>query len=170
MSEWVGLDGVNGDGNLIQAGIDEKLNPSTGLFSITPWWEILPATEQPINMDVSVGDQITVEVWQIGGTTWGIQLTDETTGQAFSTSQQYYGEGNTVDYVVEAPTDPATGGVYELADYTPAVSFTNLRFNGTQSSLVEDILVQQGVQVSTPSSLTSSGFDVNYGADAPSQP
>jgi hypothetical protein len=50
MSEWVGIDGGNGDKSLIQAGFNESPDPgSPAGFTIQPWWEILPASETYIN-------------------------------------------------------------------------------------------------------------------------
>ncbi len=168
MAEWVGIDGATND-DLIQAGIDEYPDPSnSSLFDITPWWEILPAAETPIAMTVLPGDSVTVTIGQHSGSTWAIELTDNTTGQSFLTDQTYTGPGSSVEWIVEAPD--LGGAITTLASYTPDVTFSSLRLTGAQNVLYEDIMDQGGALVSTPSSLTSSGFTVAYGDVAPPPP
>jgi len=166
-AEWVGLDGVNGS-NLIQAGVIE----SSG--QVTPVWEILPAEATPIAMTVSGGDSITVTIFQISGTTWAITLNDDTTGEDFRTEETYKGPGTTADYIVEAPSlinaTTHASSPQALAAYSPAVKFSGLETEGSISATAALVLVQGGVQVSTPSVFTSSGFAVAYGSNAPPAP
>ncbi len=94
VSEWVGIDGANGsDAYLIQAGVDEYANPDGSGFEVQPWWEILPAAETNITtVSVSAGDTVSVTIWQVSGTDWEINLTDDTTGKSFtSPGEQYNG-------------------------------------------------------------------------------
>ena len=173
VSTWVGIDGAYPDTTLIQAGVNESYDPSvsTTTFNITPWWEILPAPETPIDsMTVSVGDQITVAIGQVSGSTWGITITDDTTGASFTTDQFYTAPLSSAEWIVEAPTDGTTLQIDTLAQYTPAVTFTTLRMSGTEATLTDDVMVQNGVQVSTPSPLSSAGFAVAYGSVAPPGP
>jgi hypothetical protein len=73
------------------------------------------------------------------------------------------------EWIVEAPTDSATDIVYPLADYTPT-GFTGMGITGAQTSLDEIVMVQNGVQVSTPSALVSGAFNIAYGDIAPAAP
>ncbi|MHB8458286.1 MAG: G1 family glutamic endopeptidase, partial [Acidimicrobiales bacterium] len=168
MAEWVGIDGAS-NSSLIQAGIWEYTDPSNpNYFYVYPWWEILPASETPITtMTVQPGDQITVAIAEIYGGEWSITLTDNTTGQSFTTDQPYNGPLSSSEWIVEAPT--YNGAIVPLAQYTPT-SFSNLGMTGTQTSLTEWIMFQNGVQVSTPSALTSNGFGVTYGTPPPPTP
>ena len=155
MSVWVGIDGGNGDKSLIQAGFNESPDSaSPSGFVIQPWWEILPASETYIDsVDIAAGDTVTVAIKQVSGTQWGITLTDNTNGQTFTTDQTYSGPASTAEWIVEALT--VNGEVSTLAPYSPAVSFSDLGFVGSDTTLQEVLMMQGGVQVSTPSVLTS---------------
>jgi hypothetical protein len=167
MSTWAGIDGAfNTD--LIQAGVDEYYDPSTGYVYLSPWWEILPAPETLISMTVLPGDSVTVTIGQISGSEWAIQLTDNTSGQTFLTDQTYTGPGSSVEWIVEAPQ--VNGALTTLADYSPDVTFTGIRLNGPETELIDIAMVQSGVQVSTPSAFTTGGFTVAYGSTAPPPP
>jgi hypothetical protein len=171
MAEWVGIDGAT-DSELIQAGIEEYPDPSDSTyFYIQPWWEILPAAETLITtVTVSPGDSVTVTIYQVSGTSWEILLTDNTTGGSFSTEQTYDPDpGTSAEWIVEAPTDASNDTVYPLADYSPT-TFSELEITGTENALTEWVMVQGEVQVSTPSTLNSEGFNVAYGDVAPAPP
>jgi hypothetical protein len=167
VSEWVGVDGMSAsDSSLIQAGVEEYPDPyDPAGFVVQPWWEILPAAETNITtMTVNAGDDVTVTIWQVSGTTWEIRLVDDTTGQGFTTPpEQYTGPGSTADWVVEATTEcQFQCQTSQLAPYSPPVSFSDLGMSGAPKSLNEVTMVQgQGV-VSTPSALSPDGFTVSY--------
>jgi hypothetical protein len=187
VSQWVGLDGTTGK-NLIQAGVTEA--DVNGTITVYPWWEILPKANTPINMTVSGGDKITVSIFKAAGNVWAITLDNDTTGLSFRTEEAYGGKGGTADFIVEAPTDGNTKppSVYPLASYAAAapgssasqptagqavanpVLFTNLQTVGHTVSSAALVLVQDGVQLSTPSMETPTGFAVAYGSVAPSPP
>jgi hypothetical protein len=169
LSEWVGVDGVN-DTSLIQAGISEHIDPSNpDLVLVNPWWEILPAVETPIaNIALAEGDEITVTIGQISGSDWGITLTNDTNGESFTTDQTYTGPGSSVEWILEAPTDE--GVQTTLAPYSPIITFSDLRFVGSDTTQIEVFMVQAGDQVSTPSALVSDSFNVAYGDVAPAAP
>jgi hypothetical protein len=170
MSVWVGIDGGNGDDSLIQAGFNESPSPGSATgFVIQPWWEILPSSETYINsVDIEAGDTVIVAINQISGTQWGIALTDNTNGESFTTDQTYSGPASTAEWIVEALT--VNGGVTTLAPYSPEVSFSDLGFIGSDTTLQEVVMVQAGSQVSTPSALTVNGFNVAYGKSPPAPP
>jgi hypothetical protein len=169
MSEWVGIDGLNGDTSLIQAGISEVIDPSdTNLFYIVPWWEILPANETPISgMAIAPGNSLTVDIGQITGTTWRITLEDDSTGSTFTTDQSYSAPLASAEWIVEAPLQD--GSQTALADYS-ATGSTGMGITGTETSLDEIVMVQNGMQVSTPSALVSGAFNIVYGDIAPAAP
>ena len=172
VAEWVGVDGTSaGDPSLIQAGVDEQADPqSPGGLDISPWWEILPATATPItSVSVSPGDTVTVTIWQVSGSTWEINLVDDTTGKGFFTPPEHYtGPGSTAEWVVEATTECRYQcRTSPLAPYSPAVSFTDLGMAGPQKSLDEITMVQGFGTVSTPSAMSPSGFTVTYTGNTP---
>ena len=190
VSEWVGIDGFNPPGRpvdrpLIQAGIDEsETNPSTdqctpGHFWSWPWWEVLPAPEQQPNWNgalVSAGDTVTVNIGQVSGTTWAMELTDDTSGGSFVQDASFNGSGATAEWIVEASANAGDcNGVCPLAEYTnsdgtePGVVFSNLGITGTDSAWYQIDMVQDGIQVSTPSNYSTNaagtavtGFSVSY--------
>jgi hypothetical protein len=167
VAEWVGVDGTSAsDPSLIQAGVDEQADPySPGGLDVAPWWEILPATATPITtVPVSVGDKVTVTIWQVSGTTWEINLVDDTTGKSFTTlPEKYTGPGSTAEWVVEATSECRFQcRTAPLAPYSPAVSFTDLGMAGPQKSLDEITMVQGPGTVSTPSAMSADGFKVTY--------
>jgi hypothetical protein len=168
MSEWVGIDGFS-DSSLIQAGIQEYPDPSdTDLFYIVPWWEILPANQTNISgLTIAPGNSITVNIGQLSGTTWAITLKDDSTGQNFTTDQSYSADLSSAEWIVEAPEDNESPT--QLADYS-ATGFSGMGITGTETALDEIVMVQNGVQVSTPSALVSGAFNIAYGDVAPAAP
>ncbi len=172
-AEWVGIDGLYPDTSLIQAGIDEPYDASTNTYQIYAWWEILPADPTEVEIPCSYvcpspGDSITVTINEISGTDWAINLTDNTNGESFTTDQSYSAPLSSAEWIVEAPM--LNGAVETLGGYTPDVTFTGLGAAGPQNTLTDVVMVQNGVQVSTPSALDSTGFNVAYGDVAPSPP
>jgi Peptidase A4 family/ell wall binding domain 2 (CWB2) len=164
---WVGIDGANNT-SLIQAGVLEYVDPSnTNLVYIYPWWEILPAGEVEItSVAVSAGDEVTVTIRVVSGDLWGITLTNDTNGESFTTDQVYTGPETSAEWIVEAPSQ--NGSIVPLAPYTPDVSFTNDEYAGVATGLDRYVIVQNGVQVSTPSVLSGDSFNVAYGSAEPS--
>jgi hypothetical protein len=171
VSEWVGIDGA-ANTDLIQAGVDEQQSPSLDCpTGICAWWEILPAESTTItDVTVDAGHEVTVSIDQVSGTTWDITLTDDTNLQTFSTGPvTYTGPDASAEWIVE---DPSNGvALYPFADYT-TTTFSNLGFTGTENGLTEVILIQNGSQLSTPSTWTglTTGFAVAHGDVAPPPP
>jgi hypothetical protein len=191
VSEWVGIDGFNppgqpADSQLIQAGIDESdTDPTTnqctpGSFFVWPWWEVLPAPEQlPTGWQgasVSAGDKVTVTIGRATGGTWAMELTDHTGGGSFIADASFDGSGATAEWIVEASSDAGNcNGVCPLAEYTndhdsePGLTFSKLGLVGTDSAWYQIVMVQDGLQVSTPSAYSTNaagtgvtGFTVSY--------
>jgi hypothetical protein len=167
-AEWVGIDGVTNTA-LIQAGVNESYSASSNSFTVQPWWEILPAPSTPItSLEVAPGDTVTVAIQQLSGSLWSINVTDNSTGHSFSTAQTYTGPQDTAEWILEAPT--ANGAQTTLGDYAPAVAFTGLSAAGPETAADEFVMVQNGAQVATPSSVNSVGFAVAYGDVPPPAP
>ncbi len=173
VSEWVGIDGAGaGVGSLVQAGVTELPDPTTSLgFDVFAWWEVLPANSQPIMaMTVNPGDEVSVAISQVSGTSWEISVSDGTDGQSYSQEVAYNGPGASAEWIVEAPTDGQTNQQLPLAPYSPTVEFTDLSASGSSTAMSDVVMTQGGQQISTPSALTQAGFDVAYGATAPGPP
>jgi len=170
-SEWIGIDGASND-DLIQAGVSEDYDPATGRILVYPWWEILPAPATPIRtLRVSQGDRVTIAISRVAGTTWEIDVSDDTTGQVSRTTHDYDGAAVSAEWIVEAATSGDTNNVLTLGQFTPNVTFTNDAFSGPETSITSVSMVQGGVTVATPSPLNgSNGFTVAYGSTAPPAP
>jgi hypothetical protein len=170
LAAWVGIDGGNGDDSLIQAGFNESPDSAspTG-FVIQPWWEILPASETYIDsVALQPGDTVTVAIEQISANQWSITLTDNTNGESFTTDQTYTGPASTAEWIVEALT--VNNDVSTLAPFSPDVSFSDLGFVGSDTTLQQVVMLQAASQVATPSVLTPNGFNVAYGSIPPAGP
>ncbi|MGP8064784.1 MAG: G1 family glutamic endopeptidase [Acidimicrobiales bacterium] len=160
-SEWVGIDGAT-NSSLIQAGVTEEYDAATKSVLTGAWWEILPAASTPIPLTVTPGDECMVTIYQVSGTTWSITLTDTTTGQTYSTEKSYSGPAATEEWIVEAPINERTDKEDTLGQFSPNVTFSNMRATGTVTAWAKDIMVQDGVRVSVPSTLGTYGFTVAY--------
>ena len=119
---------------------------------------------------MAAGNAVTVSINQLSAGLWRITVTNDTTGQTFSTTQSYSGPGESAEWIVEAPISAITGAIEALGPYTPNVTFSNLSTAGTQTLVTAEVMVQNGVTVSEPSALTPAGFNVAYGAVVPGAP
>jgi Peptidase A4 family len=184
-STWIGIDG-SGNANLIQTGTEQDYSPGSGA-SYYAWWEILPAAETRLPTDsypVKPGDSMSAEIHpskpsaeppnnEQSENNWDIVLKDNTAGWTFATTKTYNGPLTSAEWIQEATT--VGGKVADLTKYS-SMSFTGAFDNdpdgATSAGLTtseQRIMVQKGVQVSTPSApvCTADGFTVAYGATAP---
>jgi hypothetical protein len=121
-------------------------------------------------MTVDPGNEVSVDITQVSGTSWAVSLTDATNGQSDSQDVSYPGPGTSAEWIVEAPTNGQSNQQLLLASYSPAVDFSGLSASGPSSALSEVVMTQDDQQVSTPSALTPAGFAVAYGPTAPPPP
>jgi peptidase A4-like protein len=160
-SQWVGIDGFN-NSNLIQTGTEADF--TNGRASYLAWWEILPAPETVISgISVHPGDSFTASVAKVSGTTWHISITNNSTGQSFSSNKTYRGAGTSAEWIEEATS---VGGRIGPPAKFSTFSFTGLTSNGANPNLntnEEILLVQNGVTYSTPSAPSGgNSFSVRY--------
>jgi len=147
VAQWVGIDGVDDDA-LIQAGIIE-----TGGASTYAWWAISPSTTVDISwMKISPGDQVTVSIRKVQGTSWHIAIWDQATEQFFDQDFTYSGPHTSAEWVVEAPTF--------LGDISTVTPFGFVRFSdlaaGGRAVLWRSVwMVQDGAVQMVPSSAPS---------------
>ncbi len=169
-SSWVGIDGFN-NSNLIQTGTEQDWY--SGRAHYAAWWEILPAAETVIpTITVHPGDQFSASVTSNGGGSWTIKITDNSTGQSFTTVQGYSGPGTSAEWIQEAPT--VGGRIAALAHYGQTV-FDPGTVNGADPNLTASeggVMIQRNNQVSTPSNpdADTDGFNVAYGSSQPAPP
>lgn len=169
-SEWIGIDGYN-NSDLIQTGTEADYYNGSAHYDA--WWEILPAAETVIpSITVRPNDKMTASVSKGSGSSWTITITDTTTGKSFTTTQTYTGPQTSAEWIEEAPS--LGGRVATLANYGLA-TFDPGTVNGGNPLLTASdggVMVQKGVQVSTPSNPDgdTDGFNAKYGSSVPSPP
>lgn len=167
-SEWAGIDGGNGQQWLIQAGVTEDPTGDNRYpcaapksYYNTAWYEVITPTSEPpatpVPLTVRAGDSVTVKIAQLEQGVWYIIITDDTTGQSYSTEEDYSGPGQTAEWVTE-DTGITQNGNMTLADftgYTPAVRFSSLTKTGPVTSAYGITMQQDGANISIPSTVTS---------------
>jgi hypothetical protein len=169
-SEWVGIDGFN-NSSLIQTGTESDYY--SGAAHYDAWWEILPAAETPIpSIAVRPGDHMSATITKGSGSSWTITISDTSRNESYSTVQTYTGPETSAEWIEEAPT--VGGRIAPLANYGQTTFDPGL-VNGINPGLTAGdggVMVQKGIQVSTPSNPDgdSDGFNSAYGATAPSPP
>jgi len=170
-SNWVGIDGFN-DSNLIQTGTESDYYQGSAHYYA--WWEILPAAETRISsISVHPNDSMSASIVEGAGGLWTITITDTSNGQSFTTQQSYSGQLSSAEWIEEAPS--VGGRIAPLAHYSSPTRFDPGTANGANPGLVASdggVMIQGGVQVSTPSNPDSDtdGFNMAYGSSAPSPP
>jgi len=119
---WVGIGGVRSR-DLIQAGTQQTVS-GAGHTQYQAWIEMLPRASRPVPLQVHGGDSVTVDISEQSSNSWLIQFTNNTTGQTYSTTQQYASSHSSAEWVEEAPSGGRGGGVLPLDDFG-SVQFSN---------------------------------------------
>jgi hypothetical protein len=131
---WVGLDGIDGLADLVQAGTYQQCQPSSiaGLvyYSYFAWTLILPlqkGLQQCTNFDVLAGDEVWVALttnWD-GGASVFFELSNLTRGtvcQFAMPKGRLLVPGTEAEWIVERPQFlPPMMGYFDLADYGSTV-------------------------------------------------
>jgi len=123
---WAGIGGATSNSNsIIQAGIAERPIVGTRAARLRAWYELYPAPSFNVNLSVHQGNRISVNIYKtVTPNLWMIRITNDTTGQTFSTLQSYTGSVSSAEWIVEAPGwDPLT-----LPALTP-VTFTHSKYS-----------------------------------------
>jgi flagellar basal body-associated protein FliL len=114
-SAWIGIGG-QGDGTLIQAGTEQDAANGQGTYYA--WYELLPAFTVRLNdVVVSPGNIMVVSINLVNSdrNLWEIQVTDETTGQAFSRDVVYNSTRSSGEWILERPA--VSNKISTLADF-----------------------------------------------------
>lgn len=108
---WAGIGGFSSS-DLIQAGVSENNSLTTPITGpqYNAWYEILPASETPIsgctgdaNCTVNPGDKVSVDIHNVGGNQWSVNLADA--GHwTYSITLSYASSGSSAEWIQEAPT------------------------------------------------------------------
>jgi opacity protein-like surface antigen len=170
---WTGIGGYN-TSDLIQAGTSEQSLPSTSLLGpqYYAWYELLPAGETQLtgcsgdpNCTVNPGDNVSVSINQVSGTTWSISMTDS--GHwSWNKDVTYSSSGSSGEWILEAPTLEVAQTLLApvgTVDFGPTSTYTA---GGVTHTIADgdptQIFLSPGVvNEATPSSLASDGQSFN---------
>jgi hypothetical protein len=111
---WVGIGGVRGR-DLIQAGTQQTVSGS-GSTQYQAWVEMLPSASRPVPLRVHAGDSVSVSIAEESPDQWSIAFTNSTTGQTYSTTEQYRSSHSSAEWIEEAPSG-GRGGVLPLDNF-----------------------------------------------------
>jgi hypothetical protein len=178
---WTGIGGYN-TSDLIQAGTAEQSAPDNPLVGpqYYAWYELLPASETQLtgcsgdaNCTVTPGDDVTVNISQVSGNTWGISMTDA--GHwSWSKNVTYSSSESSAEWILEAPTLIAQTLLAPVGTvhFGPTSTYTDgggthtiAQGNPTQIDLSPGVINE-----ATPSALAADGQSFNDCAYAQSCP
>ena len=125
-STWVGIDGIQSHGDLVQAGTDQSWSPAGALYYA--WYELLPEASVELGL-VFPGDHITVKIDETTAGKWAISVDDLTKNTNWANSVSYNAPGTSAEWVEEAPTLSSDNSVEPLADFG-TVQFSNMAVQG----------------------------------------
>jgi Peptidase A4 family len=164
---WVGIDGLDTDSVEQDGTLVECDNGSPSYYM---WWEMFPANDVQVVSTVNPGDSITASVTR-AGSSYFLDLTDNTTGQGFGVSSTCEADTATstcldasAEWIAEAPSSDS-GVVQPLSDFqswglTSATVESSAAAAGTISSFPDYSLTMidaDGVIEAEPSALNSDG-------------
>jgi len=168
-SVWIGIGGQL-DKSLIQVGTEQDVVNGQGIY--IAWYELLLSfAVQLTSIAVSPGDTMIASINLVNSDTnqWRMQMSDATTGQAFSRNVVYNSTRSSGEWIVERPT--VNNQITTLAD------FGNIRFTDCHVN-VNDVTVpivnspfdriqmanSKNTELSSASVLTAGGssFAVSY--------
>jgi hypothetical protein len=142
-STWIGIDGDNGSGDIMQAGCDSDVTDSSGSpHQYNPWWEWFPAGSFWItNLTFSPGDTISMLICIAADSTnsAGVFFNNETknTGAYFQATAPSGTNivGDSAEWIMEALTDD---NGFRLARFDTVV------FSDCNAGTVSGTTVQSG--------------------------
>jgi hypothetical protein len=168
-SVWIGIGGQL-DSTLIQVGTEQDV--TLGQASYYAWYELLPSYAVALDTTtISPGDAISASLNLIDSATnqWGIQLSDMTTGQSYSTTVTYNSTRSSGEWILERPT--IKNKLTTLPDFGN-ITFTNCHLNAnSMSGAISKFRFtrvkmsnSQNVQLASVSYVTDNGtsFTVSY--------
>jgi hypothetical protein len=125
-SAWIGIGGQL-DKSLIQVGTEHDV--VNGQETYFAWYELLPSFAVRLtSITVSSGDTMIASINLVNSDTnrWSIQISDATTGQAFSNNVVYNSTRSSGEWIMERPT--INNQIGTLADFGN-VTFTDCHVN-----------------------------------------
>jgi hypothetical protein len=162
-SPWVGIDGDTSN-TVEQIGTDTDC--SNGAPTFYAWYEMYPKSLVVINsVSVSPGNTFTASVtYNSNNSTYLLTLTNNTTGQSFSTSQfSKKARRTSVEWVMEGPSSGLLTNFGSI-DFSGASATIGGQTVSPSSSNAQSItmVTSQGVPRAVPTSASGGGFTVNW--------
>ena len=163
---WVGIGGVNSR-DLIQAGTLKQGS------AYSAWFETLPDSVNTVPLNVNASDSVTVNLNQQSANVWTISITDNSTGQNYSTTVAYNSSLSSAEWIEEMPS--SNFGFIPLDNFG-SINFTagSATMNGSQVNIVGSgaqpmsMVNMQGQTLAYPSAIGSdnSSFTVTRTTDS----
>ncbi len=173
---WVGIGGVSGSQDLIQAGTQAVVENGQAVYKA--WIETLPQVSVDVPLVVSPGDSVSVSLLEegAGSSQWLVVFANNTTGQQYQTTTTYTSSLSSAEWIEEMPT--VSEGRLTARDFSldnfGTVAFTNAQAtqNGANVSVASanaapmSMISGQNQTLATPSTLGSDGksFSVTRGS------
>ena len=168
-SAWIGIGGQL-DKTLIQVGTEHDV--VNGQETYYAWYELLPSFAVRLtSIAVSPGDTMIASINLVNSDTnqWSIQISDATTGQAFSRNVVYNSTRSSGEWIVERPT--INNQISTLADFGN-ITFTgcHVNVNNVTGPIAKfsfskiQMANSQNAELASVSALTAGGssFTVSY--------
>ncbi len=171
---WVGIDGITSN-SVEQIGTESDCIGGSPVYYA--WYEIFPEDSITLNLHISPGDEVHAKVEYVSGNTFRYTITDLTTSETFSITDQsrVTADRSSAEWIAEAPTN-GRNRLLPLASFRP-ITFTHaaVTVNGESGSITgarwenQPIIMQSrgGSLKATPSGLSSSGTDFTVVWDGP---
>jgi hypothetical protein len=144
-SSWIGIGGgcldsecKLFDATLIQAGIGHDVDAS-GNADYYAWWETIPAPLIRVDLPVSAGDRVHVEIVEAATPgIWTITILNRDTAGSFSITLPYTSTYGSAEWVIETPLVIAESGVVTVGPMPDLarVHFDSATANGAPAGLV----------------------------------
>jgi hypothetical protein len=162
-SPWVGIDGDNSN-TVEQIGTDSDCYHGQPYFYA--WYEMYPKSLVQISgVRVQPGDSFTGEVTYAGGTSYQLTLTNNTTGQSFSTSQSASAARSSVEWIMEGPSS-GTLTNFGTVGFTGASATISSQTGtlGSYGSTADPITMvgKRGIQRAVPGAVSGDAFSVDW--------
>jgi hypothetical protein len=164
---WVGLGGSSQQSQSLEQ-VGTAADVVNGQTTYYAWYELVPSTEQKLNLAVRPGDQMSGKV-TVSGTSVTVSLSDQTSGKAVTkTLQMSNPDTASAEWIAEAPAAQTPGGgfgILPLADFG-RVTFTNASATagGHTGSIADPSWTVQQVDMTSAPGSSVVGLGRRFGA------
>lgn len=158
-SPWVGIDGDTSN-TVEQTGTDSDCN--NGVATYYAWYEMYPKSLVKVPVAVTPGNSFTGEVTANSNSSFTLRLTDNSTGQSFSTTQSSKkAQRTSVEWIVEGPSNGLISnfGTDPFSSASATINGTTAGLSAFGSAAQPITLVNSaGTVRAQPSAVSGNGF------------